>query len=300
MLPRPWRGGMESTMFSHWIFQYLKPHAEHLAMGHPAQMKAIAAGKRKSDKLDARLIADMLRANLFPECYVISPELLVLRRQMRFRRSMVHQAVMFKNIVASLLMEDGVEYDRDRLHGRKYFRQLVENDPWIDQERQPLLEFSRQQIETLEKMDAHLVKMLNRHPLLANRVQMLQSIKGVGPITALTWALEIADPARFSSVKKAMSYCGLTSAQRESAGKSKRGPLSKQRNAHLQNVLIEAAKVAPLWNPGLREVHQKERDKGAHRNRASLAVARKLVSYLLAADRAFYAAQTGQTAPAAA
>jgi transposase len=299
-LPRPWRGGMEATMFSHWIFRYLEPHCEHLAMGHPARMKAIAAGKRKTDKLDARLIADMLRANLFPECYVIAPDLQVLRRQMRFRRSMVQQVVMFKNIVASLLMEAGVEYDRERLHGKKYFRQLIQTDPWIEQERQPLLRFSREQIETLEKMDDRLVKMLDRHPLLANRVQTLQSIKGVGPITALTWALEIADPGRFSSTKKAMSYCGLTSAQRESAGKSKRGPISKQRNKHLQTVLVEAAKVAFMWNPTLREVHQKELEKGGHRNRATLAVARKLVAYLLAADRAFYAAQAGEETPAAA
>lgn len=299
-LPRNWKGGMEATMFSHWIFYYLQPHAGHLAMGHPARMKAISAGKKKTDKLDARLIADLLRCDLFPECHVITPELRALRKQMRFRRSMVAQTVMFKNMVAGLLMEDGVEYEGKRLHTRKYFRQLVAGDPWIEQQIQPLLRFSREQIETLEKMEGGLIKMLHQHPLLMDRVTGLQTIPGVGPITALTWALEIADPERFSSIKKALSYCGLTSAQRESAGKSQRGPLSKQRNRHLQTVLIEAAKVAPMWNPTLREVHRKERDKGGHRNRASLAVARKLVAYLLAADRAFHAAQLGKATPAAA
>ena len=68
-------------------------------------------------------------------------------------------------------------------------------------------------------------------------------------MTALTWALEICDPQRFRSIADAVSYCGLTSALDSSADKQHRGPISKQRNGHLQTVLIEAAKLAPRWNP---------------------------------------------------
>jgi len=81
-----------------------------------------------------------------------------------------------------------------------------------------------------------------------------------------------------------ISYCGLCSAQRESAGKEHRGPLSKQRNKHLQTKLIEAAKLAPNWNVQLAELHEKELKRG-NRNRATIAVARKLAEYLLAVDR---------------
>jgi transposase len=101
---------------------------------------------------------------------------------------------------------------------------------------------------------------------------------------ALTWALEIDDPHRFSSVRRAISYCGLCSAQKESAGKTRRGPLSKQRNRHLQWTLVETAKLAPRWNPPLMAVREQERLRGS-KNRASLAVARKLVAYLLAVDK---------------
>src|SRR5690348_165231 len=52
-----WRGAMEATMFSGWIYDTLKPFAAELEMGHPAQMKAIGASKKKSDRLDARKIA---------------------------------------------------------------------------------------------------------------------------------------------------------------------------------------------------------------------------------------------------
>ena len=106
----------------------------------------------------------------------------------------------------------------------------------------------------------------------------------MGPITALTWALEIADPHRFPSVGDAVSYCGLTSAFRSSAGKEQRGPLSKQRNAWLQTALIEAAKLAPRWNPQLAAVHARELERGHPQSRHP-AVARKLVAYLMAVDK---------------
>ena len=260
-------------------------------MGHAAKMKAISAGKKKSDKIDARTIADLLRCNLFPSCFVISPELGALRQQMRFRRLVVEETVMFKNKTAGLLMGAGVEYERRRLHGKRYFKELVKDNEWIGQEMRPLLAFNREQIETLQGMDERLIRMLERHPRLRARVEALQAIDGVGPVTGLTWALETATPERFASIKAAMSYCGLTSALRESAGQQKRGPLSKQRNRHLQSVLIEAAKMAPMLNEKLKEVYTKAKEKGGHRNRATLAVARKLVAYLLAADRAFLAKQ---------
>jgi Transposase IS116/IS110/IS902 family len=78
--------------------------------------------------------------------------------------------------------------------------------------------------------------------------------------------------------------CGLTAALKSSAGKQQRGPISKQRNRWLQTTLIEAAKLAPRWNPQLAALHARELEPG-HRNRATLAVARKLVAYLLAVDK---------------
>ncbi len=76
----------------------------------------------------------------------------------------------------------------------------------------------------------------------------------------------------------------MCSEENSSAGIQKRSPISKQRNPHLQTVLIEAAKLAPRWNPDLALLHDKEVARG-NRNRATLAVARKLVAYLLAVDR---------------
>jgi transposase len=296
-MPGPWQGGMEATLFSHWIYRHLQPHAAELWMGNPSRMKAISWGKKKSDKLDARTLADLLRANLFPRCFVIAPELESLRRQLRFRRLLVQETVTFKNKTAGLLMEVGAEYERRRLHGKRYFAGLMKDNPLISTDLGPLLRFNREQIEGLQRMDGQILRWLENHPRVQARIEALQSIPGVGTVTALTWALEVADPDRFESIKQAVSYCGFASALRESAGKQKRGPLSKQRNAHLQSTLIEAAKLAPRYNQTLKTVYEQACLKGS-KNRATLAVARKLTAYLLAADRAFFASQARSTAAA--
>jgi transposase len=136
----------------------------------------------------------------------------------------------------------------------------------------------------LGKTESALVRSLQRDSLLMERVERLMTIPAVGPITALTWALEVGDVQRFSSIKKAISYCGLCGAERSSANITMRTPLSKQRNKHLQTVLIEAAKMAPRNSSELAMVYEQEKQKG-NANRATLAVARKLVAYLVAVDR---------------
>ena len=261
-LPRPWVGGMEATMFSHWIYVALQPHAAELYMGHAARMKAIGAGKKKSDKLDSRTIADLLRCNVFPKCFVITPELGRLRQQLRFRQLVVKQQVAFMNKTAGLLMESGVEYERRRLHGKQYFSELMATTDWVNEELKPLLKFSRQQIASLGEMDKRLMRLLERHPQLKARVAALRKIEGVGPILALSWALETGTPERFPSIKDAQSYCGLTSAFWESAGQQKRRPLSKQRNKHLQTVLIEVANLAPMHNENSRRCTKKRKPPG--------------------------------------
>jgi transposase len=133
-------------------------------------------------------------------------------------------------------------------------------------------------------MEAALIHSLQQDGLLAERVERLMSIPGIGPITALTWALEVGEVQRFSSIKKAISYCGLCGDQKSSGNTVQRTPLSKQRNKHLQTTLIEAAKMAPRYNATLAQLYNKERQKG-NVNRATLAVARKLVAYLMAVDR---------------
>jgi transposase len=282
--PRPWIGAMEATLFTGWIYDLLKPLAQALKVAHPPMLKAIAAAKKKNDKVDARMIADLLRCNLLPECYMAPVVIRDLRRMLRYRNLVVRQATRMKNRIAGLLMETGTAYNKERLHGKAYFSELLRSLKEVPRSVVELLELSRGQVEFFATIQRRLLQGLRDHPELSQRVMRLESIPSVGEILALSWALEVGEVSRFPSIAQALSYCGLTSAQHNSAGKEQRGPISKQRNPHLQTILIEAAKLAPRYNPQLAAVHQRELQRG-NRNRATLAVARKLVAYLMAVDK---------------
>jgi transposase len=283
-LARPWIGAMEATLFSGWIYDHLRPHARTLKVAHPLMLRAIAASKKKNDRVDARKLADLLRCDLLPECHMAEPEIRELRRVLRYRNLVVTQATRMKNKMSGLLMETGAEYNKRRLHGRRYFAELLDRVEDVPESVIELLRISRASLEMFTAVQKRLVAALRSDARLRERVERLMTIPAVGEITALTWALEVGDPGRFASARRAVSYCGLCSAQRESGGKEHRGPISKQRNRHLQTMLIEAAKLGPRRDAQLAAVHERELARG-NRNRATLAVARKLVAYLLAVDR---------------
>jgi transposase len=275
---------MEATIFTGWIYDHLLPHAEKVKVAHPLMLRAIAAAKKKNDRIDAGKIADCLRCDFLPECHMASTEIRDRRRTLRYRHLLVRQMVQMKNRISGLLLETGVSHNKQRLHKVGYFRELISNNQEVHENIRPLLRLSRETIVRCQKTEYALVSSLERDSLLAERIKRLRTVPGVGPITALTWALEIGDVSRFRSVKQAISYCGLCGEEKSSADKVLRTPLSKQRNKHIQHVLVEAAKLAPRQNHELALIREREMQKG-NRNRATLAVARKMVAYLLAVDR---------------
>ena len=206
------------------------------------------------------------------------------RRTLRYRNLVLKQMVQMKNRVSGLLMETGVSYNKQRLHKLGYFEELMATNEDVHDSIRPLLRLSRDMISRSQKLDYALISSLERDPLLKERLRRLRTVPGVGPITALTWALEIGDFTRFLSNKQAISYCGLCGDEKSSADKVLRMPISKQRNKHIQRVLIEAAKLATRESSELAMIRARELERG-NPNRATLAVARKMVIYMLAVER---------------
>lgn len=283
-IDRPWIGALEATMFTGWIYDFLRPYALELKVAHPAMLKALTAGKHVNDSISANKICDLLRGNLLPESYMVSEEIRELRRVLRFRTLMKQEAKRMKNKINGLLMEVGASYNKKRLYGKRYFQNLLQTVEYVPVSVLQLLRISKVQLDSFEVIQKQLLADLSSNEHIRERVLRLRTIPGVGEVTALTWVLEVGDPMRFSSARHAVSFCGLCSAQKESGGKSVRGPISKKRNKHLQCILIQAAKLAPGYNKELAWVRDKELSKG-NRNRATLAVARKLVAFMLAVDK---------------
>jgi transposase len=247
-------------------------------------LRAIAAAKKKNDRIEAGKIADCLRCDFLPECHMASTEIRNRRRILRYRNLVLRQTVQMKNRVSGLLMETGVSYNKLRLHRMGYFAELMSTNEEVNESIRPLLRLCRDHIDRSIKLDTTLLRSLERDPLLADRLRRLRTIPGVGPIAALTWALEVGDSSRFRSIKQAISYCGLCSAEKSSADKMMRTPISRQRNKHIQQVLVEAARLAPRYSDELALLYERERQRG-NVNRAKLAVARKMVALMLAVER---------------
>jgi transposase len=115
--------------------------------------------------------------------------------------------VQMKNRISGLLMETGVSHNKQRLHKVGYFRELLASNEEVNESIRPLLRVSRDSIVRLQKTEYALVSSLQRDPLLAERIKRLRTVPGVGPITALTWALEMGEVSRFPSIRQALSYC---------------------------------------------------------------------------------------------
>ena len=160
-----------------------------------------------------------------------STEIRNRRRTLRYRNLLIKQMVQMKNRVSGLLMETGVSYNKQRLHKVGYFAELMTTNKEVQESIRPLLQLSREMISRSQKLEYALVSSLERDPLLQERLRRLRTVPGVGPITALTWALEIGDYTRFSSIKQAISYCGLCGDEKSSADKVMRMPISKQRTS---------------------------------------------------------------------
>jgi transposase len=90
-------------------------------------LKAISAGKKKNDRVDAQKLADLLRCDYFPECHMAPAPLRDRRRVLRYRNMLVRQSTQTKNRIGGLLMETGVPYNKEKLHTKRYFSQLLGN-----------------------------------------------------------------------------------------------------------------------------------------------------------------------------
>jgi transposase len=178
-LPQPWSAAMEATMFTGWIYDHLKPHAAELKAAHTLMLRAIAAAKKKNDRIDANKICDCLRCDFLPESYMASTAIRERRRTLRYRNLLVRQMVQMKIKISSLLMEAGVSYNKQRLHKVGYFRELLATNPDINEGLRSLLRLCRETVVRLGKTESALVRSLERDPLLLDRVERLMTIPAV-------------------------------------------------------------------------------------------------------------------------
>jgi len=233
---------VEATASYEWLVSLLEPLADRVVLAHPKKLRIIAESTRKSDKLDAQVLAEFLALDMIPEAYRPSKRERAHRILVRQRSYISRRVTSVRNKIRRILSN----YNADRKDlfteaGLVYLSKaaVVEADRFVlDQ----LLEQWRFCTAHLKEVDKRLDAFAQDAPAEeAEARAILDTIPGVGPVTTDVVLSELGDIRRFRSQKKVCAYAGLAPGQRESAGRTRELRITKEGPRLLRWVLVQAA-----------------------------------------------------------
>ncbi len=233
---------LEATGSWHYAYDALVATGAPVKLAHPARVKAIASARVKTDKIDARILAHLLRTDLIPEAWAPPSHVRELRDLVRLRWRFVTQRTTAKNRITNLLARECLRFAGADLFGRAGRVWLADLD---------LADHTRGMITLLlasiDEADGHVAALTARlHDLLDGDLDthLLMSIPGVGFITAATLVAELGDWRRFSCAKQVSAYFGIVPSVRASASVAHYGRITRAGSSHARRALVEAAHVA--------------------------------------------------------
>ena len=224
-----------------WLVELLEDYGFEPHMVHPLRCKAIASARLKNDKVDAAILAQLLRADLLPEAWIAPPKVRQLRALLRHRASLVRVGTQQRNRIHAVAADHG--YDRSASYwtgpGRGWLAEL-DLPPASREIVTDCLAVIDGLAPVIDRIDGE----LHQHARGDPRVTVLRTLPGVGEFTALVMVAEIGDITRFGSARKLASWAGLTPTVRGSDLKVRHGNISKQGSAWLRWVMNQAAQTA--------------------------------------------------------
>jgi transposase len=266
---------LEATYGWEWLADLLEDHGYELHLAHPLRTKAIASARVKTDAVDARTLAHLLRADLLPEAYVAPRELRDQRDLLRQRVVLTHMRTALKNRVHALIARQGIQRAHADLFGaggRRFLDELgLRPDP-------------RARLETLLRLIADfdreidaLAHEIDRRAKHDPRVDVLCQIYGIGRYLGMLIVAEIGDIERFPSARHLCAWAGLTPTVRSSDAKARLGHISGLGSKALRWALVEAAQKACQGGGPLRQDFERIA-KRRGRKIAKVAIARKILT----------------------
>jgi transposase len=233
------RATIESMNGARFVHDTLELAGWDVLIADAQRVRGLAPLAAKTDKIDARVLAELTRRALVPEIWLPTPEVRAERERARFRLHLVQHRTALKNRIHATLIAFGHPRPMADLFGtagRELLDSLAVPDPWRTNLDASLvvLDDLTARIDGLER---ELKDLGADHPSM----RLLMTVPGVGWVLAYTIGSEIGDIRRFASPKKLAGYTGLCPIVRQSGGKDRRGPLAKNGPTYLRWALIEAA-----------------------------------------------------------
>ena len=288
---------LESTTNSRAIQRMLTQYGEAAGIDLTVEVldarkiRIIAESVCKCDRLDAKVLGELARSNLkLPTCYMPDDEEFALREHLRARTDLVRMRTMLKNRVHAVLHRRGILAPTATLFaktGRAYLAQLD-----LETAGRKILD---RYLDMMDETDRTIIastgslRELMRRPRWAKPAALLQSMPGIGLITAMTILAELGDLNRFRSRAAVANYAGLVPVCRNSNDKRYSGGITHRGSKHLRAVLAEAAWMAVPRVPVYRAMFDRIAEK-KNKLVAVTAVARRMLEdafTMLKRDEAF-------------
>jgi len=271
-LEKPSLIGIEATGYTQWFERLMAELGHELWVGDPAEIRARAVRRQKTDTRDAQHLLELLLTKRFPRVWVPTPEERDVRQLLKHRDKLVKMQTSLRNQLHFLAMSQGL-CRKKRLWGERGRAELegLELGPWASQRRQELLALLDRLGPRIEALDRAVQAEVARRPAARELMQE----PGVGPVTALAYVLTVGPIERFPRSRQLVSYLGLNPREDSSGGHQRLGHISKQGNEMLRWLLVEAGHTAARCDPQLQRQYARLKfRRGAQV--AKVAIARRL------------------------
>ncbi|MGA8219142.1 MAG: IS110 family transposase, partial [Solirubrobacterales bacterium] len=245
-------GCVEMMSGAVWVRDRLEASGWQVQVAHARKVRDVAPLACKTDKVDARVLAELCRRDLVPELWVPSLEDRALRERLRRRAHLVKARTSARNRIFGLLTQFGLRISHSRLRKPDAMALLERRgvpEVWRDSIVE-LLELAAEMDRRIDPIDRELGPLARSD----ERASLLATIPGVGPLLSLTFAAEIGEVSRFPGPGKLIGYAGLAPRISQSGERSATGALSKAGSRTLRWAAVEAANNAwrtskPLASP---------------------------------------------------
>jgi transposase len=288
----PFRAVIEATGTYRWLYDLLRPLGSVL-LAHPLRLRAMIQRRSKTDKLDAQLLANLLRINQIPLAYIPPENYQQVRDLTRCRARLARDQAKVKILLRGLLARQNRQAPYRvpfGVRGIAWFRQQdfgpIEN--LIRDEQLLRLEHYRKQLAILEE---RVLALRETFP----QVETLMEIGGIGLSSALVIVGGPGGGERFRTAREVGAYAGLTSRVHQSGGHCYRGSIKRQGSPWLRWILVEAAMKAVSDDAGLKNFYQRIRKRSSAKI-ARVAAARKLAEICWKRLRRWHRQRTEQAA----
>mgnify|MGYP006293868409 CR=1 FL=1 len=283
----PVKAVVECTSNWYWLSDWCRANDVELMLAHAKMVKAISYAKVKTDTVDAKTLAELLKADLIPEAYQIKHDRRELRELTRGRLRMIQ----WRSKLQSALWGQAIKYNVQI--SASQWRQLGQLQQWLAPQLPPAASLQAELlIEQMSQIQQHIHRIeeeIEKQVPFEAAAERLMEVPGVGKVGAWTILAEIGDIHRFPSAKQFVSYCRLVPGSKDSGGSRRHKSGNKDGNKYLRAAFGQAAVSAYTHYKVVKKFYRKIKRRSG-RSVARAVVGKELakgVWHMLTKDQAY-------------